>query len=273
VKGERYQAEKRFWRKDGRMIWVRLTVSLMSSPASAAEVSAVDYYVVTVEDITRCKRAEEALIAEKKRLDITLDSIGEGVITTDTEGKIVLMNKAAEDITGWSRLEAVGMALGKVFMIRDRKAGAPFLDLAPAVLSTGKGMAAEDLVLIGYQGKERWISFNMAPVRNTPGDDCGVVLMFRDTTQKRKMEDELLKSQKLESMGILASGIGHDFNNILAGILANVQLVRLSYQKGKDITQKLTGTEETVKQAALLTKQLLSFSKGVSPIKEVTFMA
>ncbi|HEX3044853.1 MAG TPA: PAS domain S-box protein, partial [Bacillota bacterium] len=265
-KGERYQAEKRFPRKDGRTFWVRLTVSLMAN-----EISAVDYFVVTMEDITRCKQAEEALIAEKKRLALTLGSIGDGVISTDNEGRIVFMNKTAEEITGWSQSDASGAPLEKIFVIRDPKTGVPIPDLVTSVLGTGKEMAALDLVLAAYQGKERLISFNVAPIRNTPENNQGVVLIFRDITKKRKMEHELLRSEKLESNGILAGGIAHDFNNILAGILANVQLARLSYQKGRDITKSLTGTEEAVKRAADLTKQLLSFSnsKGGSPMKEV----
>jgi len=96
----------------------------------------------------------------------------------------------------------------------------------------------------------------------------GAVLVFRDITEKTILEREMMKSQKLESLGILAGGIAHDFNNILTSILGNVSLAKLSIEHDETVFQMLGEAEKAALQAKGLTQQLLTFSKGGAPIKE-----
>lgn len=91
----------------------------------------------------------------------------------------------------------------------------------------------------------------------------------RDITAKRKMEMELQKIQKLESLGVLAGGIAHDFNNFLTGIVGNISLLRLYRDSGDDITGRLDEMQKAALRAKELTQQLLTFSKGGTPVKEV----
>jgi len=104
-----------------------------------------------------------------------------------------------------------------------------------------------------------------APIRD--GIILGTVLVFRDITEQRKMEQELLRTQKLESLGILAGGVAHDFNNILTAILGNANLARM-YAAQDDVTEKLTKIEKMSLQAKDLTQQLLTFSQGEAPCKK-----
>jgi len=92
----------------------------------------------------------------------------------------------------------------------------------------------------------------------------------RDITDRKKMQDELLRAQKLDSIGILAGGIAHDFNNLLSIIMGNIDLVKNEFKPGADISALLAETEKATLQAQELTQQLITFSKGGAPVKHVS---
>ncbi|MGD2247680.1 MAG: PAS domain S-box protein [Candidatus Methanofastidiosia archaeon] len=214
--------------------------------------------------------AEESLAAEKEQLAVTLRSIGDGVITADMEGTVVLVNKVAEKLTGWSQEEASGRDLNEIFATADERTGTPCENPVEKVLSSGTVVGlGNNTMLIAKDGTERIIADSGAPIRDRNSRIVGVVLVFRDITEKRKMEQELLRAQKLESLGILAGGIAHDFNNILTAVLNNVTLAKINAQD-TTIETKLTKIEKASLQAKNLTHQLLTFSKGGTPIKKVT---
>jgi len=221
-------------------------------------------------EVKERKRAEEFLAAEKEQLRVTLRSIGDGVITTDTNGKIVLVNKVAEDLTGWTQKEAVGMPLSKVFHIVSEITRETLGNPVDKVLESGLTIGlANQTVLIDRFGKERVIADSGAPITDGDGNIIGVVLVFRDVTHQRKLEEELLKAQKLESLGVLAGGIAHDFKNLLTAILGNISLIK-TYGNPDDKTYKrLTEAEKACMRASDLTGQLLTFSKGGAPVKRL----
>jgi len=230
--------------------------------------------VETVRDITRRKKAEEALAAEKERLAVTLRSIGDGVITTDFDGKILLLNRAAEEMTGWRQEEAVGKPFGEVFNIINEKTRKPPQNPVVRVLSTGISVEIENqTILISRDGRERVIADSGAPIRDQQSRIIGAVVVFRDITEKRKMEQELLKAQHMESIGVLAGGIAHDFNNLLTAILGNISLAKIMAPKGEKIHLKLIEAENASIRARDLTQQLLTFSRGGAPVKKATCIA
>jgi len=217
------------------------------------------------------KRAEEALVAEKERLNVTLRSIGDGVITTDTKGQIITMNKVAEEITGWVQGDSVGKPLDTIFNIFHEKTRIRCKNPFQIVMETGEVMElSQYTLLITRDGSEKMIADSAAPIRDNDNRIIGVVLVFRDVTEERKMAEELLKTSKLESIAILAGGIAHDFNNILTGIMGNLSLAKLQTPSDNDIFSFLTEMEKASVQAKTLTQQLLTFSKGGAPVTEVT---
>ena len=112
------------------------------------------------------------------------------------------------------------------------------------VLRTGQATgAASQAILISRNGTERLIENRGAPIRDSFGDVIGVVVVFRDITEKQKVEAELLKASKLESVGLLAGGIAHDFNNILTAIIGNLSLARRFAQPPDPIYQRLEEVE------------------------------
>jgi len=224
-----------------------------------------------VEDITERKRIEGALAEEKERLSVILQSIGDGLIVTDTKGKIILMNKVAEEITGWHKEETVGKSVEGIFLIINKKTRRLCENPVDKTIKTGliEGLN-KDSILITRHKEERFVSASSSSIRDKEGKVIGVVLVFRDITERKKTEEELLKTQKLESLSTLAEGIAHDFNNILTGILGNVSLAKMYINPNDKVYKRLTEAEKSCFKAAHLTKQLITFSTGGASIKKVT---
>lgn len=232
-----------------------------------------EFHVAFVRDITERKKAEEAIAAERERLSVTLRSIGDGVITTDVDEKIVLMNNVAEVLTGWTQEEAIGRPLHQIFHIINEKTRARCENPVEKVLQTGVVVGlANHTVLISKDGTERIIADTGAPIRDKAGHVLGVVLVFRDITQKQKMEEDLLRAGKLEAVGLLAGGIAHDFNNILAAILGNLSLMMMSTDPKDPFYRRLSDAERASLRARDLAQQLLTFAKGGAPVKKTVFM-
>ncbi|MBI5014949.1 MAG: PAS domain S-box protein [Deltaproteobacteria bacterium] len=143
------------------------------------------------------REAERALFKEKEHLAVTLRSIGDGVITTDARGRIVLLNAMAEALTGWSQDEATGRPLEEVFQIVAGKTGVPCPDPVARVLETGAVLAlTADTVLVARDGSTRIIADSAAPIRGSDGLVVGVVLVFRDVTDQRRAEEALRDSEE-----------------------------------------------------------------------------
>jgi PAS domain S-box-containing protein len=268
LKGERsYPYEFRLVNKRGEVIWI---LEMVAATWYRGERATLGNFM----DITRQKQAEAALFEEKERLAITLRSIGDGVICTDKAGNIVLMNKVAEELTGWLEKESIGKSLKDVFHIINEKTRQPCENPVERVMET-KGVVglANHTMLISKDGTERILADSGAPIRNQQGEISGVVLVFRDVTEQKKLEKELQKVEKLESVGILAGGIAHDFNNILTGILGNISLAKMELHPDEaNVIERLTDAEKACLQAKDLTQQLLTFSKGGAPVKKFASM-
>lgn len=255
---ERFQAEFRVIRPDGalRWIWAR-TFPIKDEKGMIYRLAGI------AEDITERKRAEEALAAEKERLAVTLGSIGDGVIATDVTGRVIFMNRTAEELCGWLQEEVIGRPLPEIFHIVHEKSRADCENPVEKVLATGKIVAhASHTVLLSRDGRERAIVDSVAPIRNREGRMIGVVLVFRDVTEKQRMQEELLRASTLESVGLLAGGIAHDFNNILTAILGNLSLAMLSLDKRSEAYKRLAQAEKASMRARNLAQQLLTFAKG-----------
>ena len=223
------------------------------------------------QDITRQKHAEDELAAEKELLATTLRSIGDGVVTTNIEGEIVFINTVAERLTGWSQKEAVGKPLDEVFHTIHEKTRNRCENPVHLVLRSRKIIELPSkIILIARDGTERLIADSAAPICDGDSNVIGVVLVFQDITERIKLELELSKSQKLESIGVLAGGIAHDFNNILTGILGNISLLKLNTNPDDRQYKRITEAEKASLRAKDLTQRLLTFAKGGAPIKVAT---
>ncbi len=220
------------------------------------------------------KASSDMIANERERLSVTLRSIGDGVIVTDTEGNITLLNNVGELLTGWSSAEAKGQPLTKVFNIINEATRETCENPTEKVIRTGMiaGLANHTL-LIRKDGTEIIISDSGAPIKDMESKTIGVVIVFRDITAQYRTEQEMQKMQKLESLGVLAGGLAHDFNNLLTSIIGNISLTRMSMGIEHKSFERLTEAEKAAERAADLTYQLLTFSKGGAPIKKVASIA
>ncbi|MDP3049570.1 MAG: PAS domain S-box protein [Thermodesulfovibrionales bacterium] len=256
-KGSLSGLERQVIRKDGCVIDVSINVSVVyDEKGEPVKTRAI------MRDITEKKRMQKELAAEKERLLVTLCSIGDGVIATDREGEILLINKVAEELTGWTQKEAEGKPCSEVFHIINEKTRKIPEDPVTRVIRTGLIVGlANHTMLIARDGTERIIADSGAPIKDRDGNIIGVVLVFRDITEKRKMEEGLLKSSKLESVGILAGGIAHEFNNLLTVIIGYGNLLMAKMNENDPLKDNLDHILSAADRAANLTKSLLAFSR------------
>lgn len=227
--------------------------------------------VSLIMDVTEKRRMENDLRGEKERLSVTLRSIGDGVIVTDNDGRVALMNDVAESLTGWKQEEAVSRPLEEVFNIINEATGMRSENPAEKVLRMGRIVGlANHTILVARDGTRRVLGDSGAPIRDDRGNILGVVLVFRDETSERRLEAEMVKMQRLESIGILAGGIAHDFNNYLTAIEGNITLARMRLEPSNaSVLDRLSDAEKASVMARSLTKQLLVFSKGGEPVKRM----
>ena len=255
--------EWRCKRKHGELFWAEVGLKFR-------EFAGKRYVIAIARDISERKEAERVLAGEQERLSVTLRSIGDGVITTDVDGNITLMNKVAENLTGWTQVEALDKSLADVFHIINEKTGERSENPVEKVMARGKIIGlANHTVLIARDGTARSIADSGAPIRDRESRIIGVVLVFRDTTETNRLEEELLKIRKLESVGVLAGGIAHDFNNILAAILGNISLALTLTDPQDETYELLVDSEKASLRAKDLTQQLLIFAKGGEPVKKI----
>ncbi|MBN2710195.1 MAG: response regulator [Calditrichaceae bacterium] len=217
------------------------------------------------------KKAEEEANNEKEKLKVTLRSIGEGVITISIDGTVLLMNPISEDLTGWKQEEAVGRGLHEIFKVKSLVLDDLFSKYSLDTLVNMSESEFDDrAILFTRNGEDKIITHTWAPIKDPSDKTIGFVLIFRDITERENLERELQKTQRLESLGMLAGGLAHDFNNALTAILGNISLAIEPSIPEEKRSVILKRAEKATFQAQNLTQQLLTFSKGGSPMLEAT---
>jgi PAS domain S-box-containing protein len=220
------------------------------------------------------KHFAEDLAAEKDRLAVTLRSIGDGCITIDREGRVLLLNSVAERLTGWTQDLAAGVPLVVLFRVLNERTRQPCQTAIQHLIDTG---SAEELrgptLIVAPDGSERLIETNAAPIRDGSNRHAGAVLVFRDVTERQRADEERRKAEKLESLGVAAGGIAHDFNNLLTAILGNLSLALFNPDLEPAVAERLTAAKKASLRAQELAGQLLTFAKGGAPIKQAASIA
>ncbi|MBI5192341.1 MAG: response regulator [Nitrospirae bacterium] len=199
----------------------------------------------------------------QKGLETIINSSGDIIFLKDTDFKYVIANKAHETLFHVNVDDIIGKTdfdfMPEDFSLHCRKSD-------EAALSSGEPVDIEEYA------EGMWFSTVKQRVVDGEGNILGVVGIIRDITKVKKMEAELLKAQKLESLGILAGGIAHDFNNFLTGIMGNIYLAKLSISPHDKLYELLTESEKASLQAKSLAKQLLTFAKGGDPVKKTIYI-
>lgn len=228
--------------------------------------------LAVIDDISEMRQAQEEIVAEKERLAATLSSIGDAVVSTDAIGTIVLMNPAAEGLTGWSAPEAVGHPIGEVFPAVDEQTHQACPDPVRKVLGGDPSQTMPSHALLVRRDKgERIIANRGAPIRDAGGHVVGAVVAYRDMTEEVLAQRELQRVARLDSLGIMAGGIAHDFNNLLAAIAGNMGVAQeaIRDQDSTEACRCLDDAQTAAKRASDLTRQFLTFSRGGKPLRSL----
>ena len=188
--------------KDGSAVPVEITAAITAWQGQSA-------IIVIVRDIASRKQAEAELFREKERLQVTLESIGDGVITTDMQGRIDYLNPVAEILTGWTSAEAAGRPLTDVFQVRDETTHQPLADPVQRCLHEQSSVRhSGNLLLNDRSGHQEYaIELTSSPIRNHAGDLIGAVLVLHDVTTLRNMARQMAHQARHDSLtGLINRG-------------------------------------------------------------------
>ena len=245
------------WRhrkKSGEVIEVELTVKDIPFEGHPAR-------LVIVHDVTKFLRSEQALQESEHRLSSIIGSAMDGIITVDAQQRIVLFNTAAEKIFGYTTAEVMGQSLERLIPARFRHAHRQHVDEFGATQVTKRSMGKLGAISgIRASGEEFPIEASISQVE-AHGQKFYTVIL-RDITEKRRLEAQFLRAQRMESIGTLAGGIAHDLNNLLSPILMAVQMLQLKFMDEQ--SQKMLHLMRVnAERGADMVKQILSFARGV----------
>ena len=197
------------------------------------------------------------LLSVKKHFELILETMSEGVMEITSEGRILYANPTVLSMVEIPEEQLLGAHFGELF--------------AP----DEKGMIEDVLVPIGQDPEtinaglpvnlnDRQVTVDFLPIKDEKNT---AIIIITDVTEQKKKEAELLRSQKLESIGIIAGGIAHDFNNLLTGILGYTELARMDRKLSNECKDYLSKAIESCMQGQGLTKRMITFSKGGDPVK------
>ncbi len=205
------------------------------------------------------KRRGDESYAREQWLNTTLRSIGDAVIACDPEGKVVFMNSVAEQLTGWKETEADGVLLSNIFVIYNQRTRAVVENPVEVVRRSGKIVGlANHTVLVSKDGREFQIDDSAAPILNKDARMIGIVLVFRDISERYASERALIRAEKLASAGRLAAAIAHEVNNPLEGLVNLIYLARSEEDIGT-IRRHLLEADRELQRIAHITRQSLGF--------------
>uniref|UniRef100_Q02BG5 histidine kinase n=1 Tax=Solibacter usitatus (strain Ellin6076) TaxID=234267 RepID=Q02BG5_SOLUE len=201
----------------------------------------------------------------RRVLASTLASIGDGVVVTDKNGRVTLLNPVAQGLTGWTEEEAFHKPVEDVLQLfNERTRETVENPLVRALQDRAVVSAGEDSLLISRSGTETPVEHSAAPVRGTSGEVRGAILVFRDTRKRRQFEEQSVHAQKMEAMARLAGSVSGDFNNMLTVITGYSELLRGEIPMGTGARKYIDEIAYAGERAAAVTRHLLAFSRGTS---------
>ena len=184
-------------------------------------------------------------------------SIGDGVIATDPDGVISLANPEAGNLAGWPPGEVVGKPLSEVLHLVDADTGTPLEDAT----DLDEGVALAHRTLIAGNGREISVEVNGAPIRDAKAIPIGAVLILRDITQRRRLEQELVRLERMRARSEMVQGVNHNLNNLLNGMLLPAQLLKDNLEDPKNL-QRAELIETAAQKAVELVRRLNRAASG-----------
>ncbi|WP_078815609.1 ATP-binding response regulator [Prosthecobacter debontii] len=230
----------------------------------------------TIEMALYRHRAETRLHKVERWLSTTLSSIGDGIIATDDQRCVTLINPLAEMVTGWTKSEAVGRLLEEIYPVYgEAEVNETFAAYSEAMRTGVTIHLGEGKYLRSREGRRIPVDDSISPIRDDANQITGCVIVFRDCTQsrqimeeRRRLETKMQETQRLESLGVLAAGIAHDFNNLLTVVTMNTSLAKTYVTKDSPVMKSLMDIQGSAERAAELCSQMLAYAGKSRVVKE-----
>lgn len=246
-KGALYHHESDLRRVDGRLIHVvENVVGKFNSEGELVEIQG------SLIDVTDQRMAQQRILDQTQYLDQAQD----GIVVTNMERQIIYWNKSAERLFGWSAEEALGSDIQHLlFLQRNRRIDQVYHDILV------RDDVQEEWEIPSRSGSKAVFQSRWSVVRDDRGTAKSVISIHSDITEKKRIESQFLRAQRLESVGVLASGIAHDLNNILSAVGLAAHLLKRKYSNDH-AAELLTTIESSVERGADIVKQVLLFTRG-----------
>jgi len=218
-------------------------------------------------DITKRTQAEEALRKSEERLRSILDIAPIAIAIINRDGAVEYINKRDTEITGYDTGDIPTLerwwSLAFPDEAKRREISAEWDEIVQRVLC-GERIGNVERRIVCKDGTLKEVELRITPAADK------IIVVFDDITERKRLENELIKIEKLESLGVLAGGLAHDFNNLLTGIMGNIGLAKMFTDQKNEAYERLDRAEAASLRARDLTQQLLTFSKGGAPIKKIS---
>ncbi|MDZ8222306.1 PAS domain S-box protein [Nostoc sp. ChiVER01] len=242
---------------DYRVVWPDGSLHWLNCKAQVYynEIGEMIRMIGTNKDITERKLAQQKIFEQAALLDIATDAI----LVRDFQFQILFWNKGAERMYGWLSSEVMGKNLREILY---PAAIQPQLQVPlKSVIESGSWQG--ELHKVTKSGKEIVVESRWTLMRDSEGEPKSILTVDTDITEKKQLQEQFFRTQRLESLGTLAGGITHDLNNILTPILAAAQLLQGTFLQDEEQSgQMLALVETNAKRGAALVKQILSFARG-----------
>ena len=250
---------------------------LVFSPESIGSIhvaqSIVQLFAARASSELQRKKAEDALRDSEQRYRAIVEHAYDLIFETTSSGKCQYVTPNCQNVLGYGAADLLGKSFFDLVHPEERAS------LSESFHSHVEALQEIDMVcrLQTKQSEWRWFESHIHPFRTSVGTVVGVIVT-RDITERKRLEEERVRAVKLESVGLLAGGIAHDFNNILTAVFANIGLAKMVTAKHASpnedkVIERLAAAEKACLRARDLTKQLLTFAKGGAPVKSTTSIA
>lgn len=184
-----------------------------------------------------------------------VDSVGDGVIVIDNSGVVTLVNPAAEEIASVSRRQAKGALFSTIF-----RGETALLELVEKTAATGMSVSDHETIVLKRGGRHTPVGVSISPLLREGGEQIGTIVLLRDLSQVRELEDAVRQADRLSSLGALAAGLAHEIKNPLGGIKGAAQLLEMEFPDNEDLREYVRVMLKEVQRVNVIVEELLALA-------------